>query len=171
MLEARVTTELIDLYAKGVLRNMAVEALPGVEFTDADESALDVLAAGEAAPRSVAPDGHTIPAANREDEVDSDVRAGLRATLSILEREQPAVFVALQVRWTATTRPPLGSPNFTVSHGQLLEYMIAEAIGPSVNPGSGSGSAAVEPDPGPTPEHVHDDDSPEAYGPDEEPFE
>jgi hypothetical protein len=105
----------------------------------------------EVPPRSVAPDGSTIPEALREPECPQEWRAEILARLEVLE---PEVIAALE-QW----RDELGLPNvrshrFTKAHGALVMRLIHEATGPAL-------FVAVDE---PTPASVHDD-APEAYEP------
>jgi hypothetical protein len=147
MLEARVTTELIDLYAKGVLRGMVGAAGVGYAEDDDDATAPAVPMTPVAVPRSVTPDGSTIPQAWREKEVSPTVRAELRARIEALLDERPDAYEQLLERWKLTPRPGLSSHNFTVTHGELLAiYLDQAAI-----------DADIIPD-------ATGDDDPEAYG-------
>ena len=129
MLEARVTTELVDLYAKGVLRGIVETQVPETAgwFTDQTEPAAgETGPVGEAArpPRSIAPDGATIPEHLREPEVDQAVRDELIARIEALDLEtrEDLSLVARSLRL-----PNIKTPRFTRAHGALLDRLITEA--------------------------------------------
>lgn len=157
MLLARVSTELVDLYAKGVLRGIVAQADAGVEYAEGDgETPPAVAAAVKYPPRSFAPDGSTIPEYLREVEVSDAERADLRRRLDVLQTEQPEAFAAVLDRWKQKRRPALSSHNFTESHGELLEYFVADAILAVAAERHPSGGAADV-----VPDHVYDSE-PEA---------
>jgi len=178
MLEARITTELIDLYAKGVLRGIVAQAAPDVLLIDTpDEDA--ALRAVEGRLRATAPDGTTIPEHLREPEVTDEVRAELLAKLGRLSDESRQ---SLNHKWFVDLHAPNPKTNrFTKAHGELLSRLIVETGPPEIpgpaqaenpppdEPPPGSSPAAG---PGPTVDRETGEilDQPPLYGPDEEPF-
>jgi hypothetical protein len=139
---ARLTTDLIDLYAKGVIRGI-VRAEAGVEwFTDQGEapagdpdpaplggsvppgSGSPALPAGPP-PRSVAPDGSTIPEHLREPEVDAEVRTELLNRVTGLDE---ATVADLSEVCKDLKIPNLKTVRFTRAHGALLTRLITEAV-------------------------------------------
>jgi hypothetical protein len=139
MLEARVTTELIDLYAKGVIRGL-VRAEAGERagwYSDQGEEPVSELGSGtgeEASTesssrmvpaRSVAPDGTTIPEYLREPEVDADVRADLLARIGDLDDDARA---DLHEVCSALKIPNVRTVRHTRAHGALLARLIGEAV-------------------------------------------
>jgi hypothetical protein len=134
MLEARLSTELISLYASAVLRGIIGAA--GVTDIRIDDTP---------APRpAFAPDGSTIPEADREPPIDPTVRAGLAARIGDLDSDARA---ALLEAWRDLQIPPLGSHRLTRAHGALISRLIDEAAPAGT----------------PTPAAVHDD-TPESRG-------
>jgi hypothetical protein len=102
-------------------------------------------------PRSTAPDGSTIPEADREPECPPAWREQILARLRHIEPEAVEELDALKL--------DLGIPNvkshrFTKAHGALVMRLIGEVVGPAV-------FIVTEE---PTPASVHDD-APEAYQP------
>ncbi|HEY2300800.1 MAG TPA: hypothetical protein VGH66_02855 [Acidimicrobiales bacterium] len=138
MLEARITTELIDLYAKGVIRGLVQRTAPSAAgwYTDTGEPEAAPLGEVEPSgppPRSVAPDGTTIPEPLREPEVADDVRAELRGRLAGLE---PDAITGLAARCKALGMPNLNTVRFTRCHGALLSRLIDETAELSRPPAS-----------------------------------
>ncbi len=172
MLEARVSTELIDMYAKGVLRGW----LMPMGITLAEDGDGPAQLGGEVSgpppqlpPRSVAPDGTTIPEHLREPEVDEAMRQMLADRVAALD---PAARQALSDVWMGELRCPNPKTHrFTRAHGALLLRMLNELSAP-VSPPPPQATTGAEPRVVDTetgeviPPHVHDD-APEARGMDE----
>jgi hypothetical protein len=123
MLVARVTTDLIDLYAKGVIRGL-VRAQAGdaaAIYTDAqpDQPAVELPA------RATAPDGSTIPEPLREPPVSDQTRGELASRVAAL---QPDPLADLTATCKDLRLPNLRSNRFTRAHGALLDRLIAEVV-------------------------------------------
>jgi hypothetical protein len=154
MLEARVTTESVDLYAKGVLRGWLMPM--GIEL--ADGYGEDGVGPGntvtrevrqpdpapiEQAPRSTAPDGSTIPEPLREPEVSDDMRVALLDRVKGLNDDQRA---ALNGVWFQEFHAP--NPNthrFTVAHAALLWRLLDELAPRTVDTDTGEVEPPVPP--------------------------
>lgn len=159
MLEARVTTELVDLYAKGVIRGLIRAGASDLTayYTDQGEEPTGELGAGTGGeaptapgppPRSTAPDGSTIPEALREPEVDDEMRQALRERIDSLDDTPKAALIDV---WREFRAPNLKGHQFTRAHGALLWRLIDElspsaAAAPAADDdASGSTSDAAEP--------------------------
>ena len=163
MMEARVTTELIALHAKGVLTGLVLAtAGPAVAFTEVQENGGELGPAqvvGESPPgpsssMATAPDGSTIPAHLRELPVDGDVRAKLVGALAMLEEQHPAEYLWLADICRGLRIPNLRSSRVTQAHAALVGRLIDEAL-----------EMVDQPDD--IPAAVHDD-APEAAGAEED---
>jgi hypothetical protein len=124
MLEARLSTELISLYAAGVIRGIITAA----GLVDVTVDASDTIAAAPPAPqlppRSVAPSGATIAEPDREPAIDDTVRDQLTQRIAELDQSHQA---DLLVIWRALAIPPLKSLRLTRAHGALIDRLVTEA--------------------------------------------
>jgi hypothetical protein len=118
MLLARVTTLLIDAYAKGVIRGWVADA--GFNYADDEEAAR---------PRpEYREDGSTLPEHLRQPECPEELRTALLDRLAVLEQRAPEKVRALAARLAPAKIPNLrkGGPDFKWAHGMLLDVLFAE---------------------------------------------
>lgn len=165
MLMARACTKAIKYHCPEALLLLPPADRDELDYIDdVDSAEVD----RQVPPRSVAPDGHTIPEHLREPAIDDEQRARLVAALDGLPDDQAA-----QVRGAARELgiPNLRSSRATRAHGALVERLIAEA---SPAPGATSSAQGREVDTSTgeiiDAEEVPETDQPTLYGPDEEPF-
>jgi hypothetical protein len=175
MYEARVTTELVSLYAADALRNIARAAGVGaIELGDSGPASPGEVRSSnpEPPPRSVAPDGSTIPEYLREPEVDPEVRAQLIARIEALAPEVRDDLLEVVKPYKL---PNIRTNRLTKAHAALLDRLINETLArhqtvvrelsDPAAPGSRHPVAAAgpEPDSDRVPAHVYDQ-TPEARG-------
>jgi hypothetical protein len=163
MLEARVSTELIDLYAKGVLRGIITPALAdraGWHDTDHYDPGPGVDPLGE------------VPAAPGPliDEAD---RAWLADRLDWLNLHRPDIHTWLRQVWKAAGRPGLRAPQLTAADGRLMRTLlqfpgpVSTAGDPPPGPDAPPAGAPAGPGDHHIPDHVHDT-APESRGYDDD---
>lgn len=118
MLAARAVTKAIGLHCPE-----AKMMLPAGNLLD-DPQDLDEPTGP--APRSLTPDGTTIPEAKREPAIDDDTRAQLLARLEALTPDQTE-----QVKqvWQDLRIPHLKTAQVTRAHGALITRLIDDAVG------------------------------------------
>jgi hypothetical protein len=178
MMTARLTTDLIDLYAKGTIRGSIgpLMAEAGVTWIEGEETDVGSGAVfGEVGPPGPAltPGGATIPPGRREPPIADDTRAAILTRITTLKLADPDAHQALVEWWkeqTATETMPAGVnlklDQITRLHGWALERMLDEIDNDRVR--------AADKETGEIPGAVHDND-PAANGWDpadpERPFE
>jgi hypothetical protein len=178
MLEARISTELVDLYAKGALRGSIAPLMAeaGIAWFEGDGT--DVGPGGrlgEVVPPGPAltPGGASIPPGRREPPIADDTRAAILTRITTLKLADPDAHQALVDWWkdqTATETMPAGLnlklDQVTRLHGWALERRLDDI--------DNERARSADQETGEIPGAIHDDD-PAANGWDptdpERPFE